>query len=200
MASNVYDSAEGYDLWAKHYDEKEVFLNSFEEGSMGNFWGDLQGKKVLDLGCGTGRLISEMLIDGGEVTGVDVSDEMLKIAREKFPNVEFVQGISSDLPFENDTFDVVVAAFLIVHVRDLRTTFREIHRVLKEGGRLILTNINQRKSPKLKMDGKEIVIKSHYHMPDHVIKALEDEIFTIEDEKFLYDGEMWVNQIIKALT
>jgi len=198
----VYSSSEGYDLYAPHYDEKLDYLDSFEKRKLVELMDNLGGKKVLDIGCGTGRIIPDLLDKNAIVTGADISTEMLKIAQEKFPKVNFVEADIRKLPFKDDSFDFVIAAFVIVHLKqvELENAFDEVYRVLKPGGKFILTNINQKKAPKLKVKNLgEIVIKSYYHIPEHVIEALNGCRFSIEDENFINEGEIWINQIIKAV-
>lgn len=196
--SNVKKSPEGYDLYANLYDKTLSFLDSFEKGRLIPTIGPLKDKKVLDLGCGTGRLIQN-LKGCGELVGADVSQEMLNLARRKHPDVKFVQADMLASPFADEEFDIVVSAFVIVHIRDLHKAFNEVNRILKKDGIFILTNINQRKAPKLKIDSKnKIVIKSFYHMPEHVTEALEDCFFKIESEEFVEEDGIWTTQIIKA--
>jgi len=198
----VYDSDEGYDLYAQNYDEKLEFLNSFEKRKIIDLFGDVKNKKVLDIGCGTGRLISDLLDRGAIITGVDVSKNMLEVARKKFPKVHFIEGDIRKIPFKDDSFDFVIATFVIVHLQqcELEKAFDEVYRVLKPSGKFILTNINQKKAPKLKVKNiGEIVIKSYYHIPEHVIEALNNCRFSIEDEDFINEGDVWVNQIIRAV-
>lgn len=197
--SNVYESEEGYDLYASEYDKSLGYLNTFEEYELLRLIRDVEGKRVLDLGCGTGRIIKDLKDLGADVVGCDISEKMLEIARKKFANVEFHKADAYDLPFEDKSFDVVVALFVVVHLRDLEKAFDEMYRILKPGGHLIVSNINQRKAPKLKTkDGGEIVINSIYHRPENVIKALEHSFFKIEEEGFVKDGDVWINQLIKA--
>lgn len=198
----VYDSDEGYDLYAGNYDEKLDYLDSFEKRKLDDFFRDIKGKKVLDIGCGTGRIIPDLLEKEAKVTGADVSTEMLKIAVKKFPNSTFVKADIRELPFKDDSFDIVISAFVIVHLKqcELEEAFNEVYRVLKPGGSFILTNINQKKAPKLKVKNLgEIVIKSYYHIPEHVIEALNNCCFSIETEDFINEGDVWINQIIKAV-
>jgi ubiquinone/menaquinone biosynthesis C-methylase UbiE len=198
--SNVFNSEIGYDMYANCYDKSLSYLNSFEKDHVLRVLGDLNGKKVLDIGCGTGRLIPELKKRGAEIVACDLSDEMLSITKKKYPDIETYKANILELPFNDNEFDLVIAMFVIVHIRDLTPAFDEVYRVLKNKGSFLLSNINQRKSPKLKIDnGDEIVIQSHYHMPKHVTKALEESFFTIQRDEFVYEEEVWINQIIKAV-
>lgn len=198
--SNVYSSEEGYEMWAEEYDKSLGYLDSFEENIFLRFLGDLERKKVLDIGCGTGRAIPELKHRGGEVVAADLSAKMLDLTSKKFPGIKTVVADIEDLPFEDESFDMVVAMFVVVHLGDLQRAFDEAYRVLKNGGIFILSNINQKKAPKLKLpEGNEIVIKSFYHMPKNLITELENSFFKIDKEEFVYENEVWVNQIVKAL-
>lgn len=198
--SNVYDVEEGYNLYATAYDDSLGYLNSFEGDLFLKLVGDIKGKKVLDVGAGTGRIIHNLNMAGGEVTAVDLSENMLKVLKKKFPRIEAKQGDIEELPFEDETFDVVVATFVIVHLRELQDAFDEVYRVLKPGGVFIVTNINQKKAPKLKTrDNKTVVIKSHYHRPENVVEALEKSFFKIEANEYLNEKKVWVNQIVRAV-
>lgn len=200
--SNVFESKEGYAIYAPFYDGSLAFLDTFEKNELFTLLGDLSGKKILDSGCGTGRLIHRLMVEGVQpenLIGLDLSEEMLKIAEDKYPKVRFISGDAENLPFEDDSFDVVIASFLIVHLADLEKAFQEAYRVLKAGGIFIVTNINQRKAPKLLAGKQEFVINSHYHRPEKVLNALEDSFFKIEREKFVEEDGVWINQIIKAV-
>ena len=197
--SRVYASAEGYDIYAELYDESLGYLSSFEKDQLLPMFGDLNGKNVLDAGAGTGRIIRDLKNYGAHVTALDTSNEMLKICKKKFSDIETVLGDVENMPFEDDRFDLVIATFVVVHLKNLDKAFDEIYRVLKDGGSVIITNINQRKAPKLKLKNRaEIVIQSYYHRPQDVISGLEQAFFKIEKEKFIEEEGVWVNQIVKA--
>ena len=199
-SNKLLESKEGYNLYAAQYNNDVVYLNTFEENKVLEFMGNLTNKTALDLGCGTGRLIQDLLNSGADVTAIDVSEEMINIAKNKFPKIKTEIADVNKLPFKDGSFDFVVASFLIVHLRDLTTTFDEVYRILKDGGEFVLTNINQRKAPKLELkNGNTIVIQSYYHRPEDVIKALEHSFFKIKKEEFIREGKTWINQIIKAV-
>lgn len=101
--------------------------------------GDLRGRRVLDVGCGTGRLAALLAERHGcKVWGVDVSAEMLAVARERVPRgVGLKLAPAEDLPFRDATFERAVLT-LVVHHLDRPRAFGEIARVLEPGGRLAL--------------------------------------------------------------
>ena len=99
------------------------------------------GAAVLDIGCGTGVPIAKSLACRFSVTGVDVSDEMVRRARENVPTGEFVCDDVMSVEFEPASFDAVVAFYSIFHIpRDEHPSlFSRIHRWLKPGGYLLCT-------------------------------------------------------------
>lgn len=195
--TNVYLSKEGYDLWAKQYNQSRGILEAFEKGRFMMKTGDLRGKKALDLGAGTGRITESLLMNGADVCAIDVSEKMIEILKKDFPQAKATVGDVLNLPFEDDFFDLATAGFLLVHLKEPEVFFREVYRVLKPGGSFILSNINQKKAPKLRLNSKEeIVIKSFYHRPQDIISLLEEELFTVENEDVLEEDGVWINQII----
>ncbi|PIT88709.1 MAG: hypothetical protein COU29_00460 [Candidatus Magasanikbacteria bacterium CG10_big_fil_rev_8_21_14_0_10_36_32] len=194
----ILSSVAGYDLSAADYDKKEKYLNSFEKNKIWLLLGYLSGKKILDAGTGTGRLAVEMSKNGAEVTALDVSSEMLKQLSRKSNKIKTMIGDAECLPFDKEIFDLVTAAFLIVHFKDPSRFFDEAYRVLKDGGRLLVTNINQKEPPEIKTKQGVIKIESFYHRPEKIREILQSLAFTIEKEIIVKEGENWINQIIVA--
>lgn len=194
----IIDSVEGYDLAAQDYDKKEKYLNSFEKGKLLSLLSDLKNKKVLDVGAGTGRISLELFSLGAQVTALDVSEKILEVLKRKNKKIATVVGEAENLPFENESFDLVVSAFLIVHLKDPARFFDEVYRVLKPGGIFLVTNINQKEPPIVKTQIGNIQIKSYYHRPEKIREILSDLAFSIEKEEMIFEREVWVNQIILA--
>lgn len=194
----ILGSGIGYDLAARDYDSREKYLNSFEGDKLRVLIGDTKGLDVLDAGAGTGRVSIDLARQGAKVTALDISPKMLKILKKKEPRIKTVEGDVEALPFAAESFDLVVAAFLIVHLSDPKRFFDEAYRVLKDGGRLIVTNINQKEPPEIKTEIGTIKIESYYHRPDAIINILESLAYTIDKDLRVTEKEVWVNQIVVA--
>ncbi len=104
---------------------------------------------VLDLGCGSGFdcfLASEKVGENGRVIGVDMTEEMIKKAKENaenrgIKNVEFVLAEIENLPIKDNSIDVIITNCVINLVPDKTKTFKEAYRVLKENGKIYLSDI-----------------------------------------------------------
>ncbi|MGB9876962.1 MAG: class I SAM-dependent methyltransferase [bacterium] len=92
--------------------------------------------KVLDVGCGTGGNLS---LFNGFVVGVDVSMKALSLARRRKKDALLCLGQAENLPFKDNSFDLVLALDLLEHLPDDMKGLSEMHRVLKKGGSLLIT-------------------------------------------------------------
>ena len=129
LTRNTYNSiaenwAEGHsdpDFWKEEF---QVFFNLLPQG------------KILDLGCGSARDSRVFIEKGYGYVGVDYSSGLLNVARQKFPNTEFVEGNILDLPFNNNEFDGFWAADSLLHIpkEKMEIARNEIKRVVKQNG------------------------------------------------------------------
>ena len=101
------------------------------------------GDRVLDACCGTGDLAVEAERRGGRVVGLDFSTAMLERAALKSPTIEWVQGDALALPFGEAEFDAATVGFGVRNLEDLEHGLRELHRVLRPGGRLAVLEITR---------------------------------------------------------
>lgn len=133
---------DAYDRWALVYDHDQNPLTALEEPKVRRALGDVRGKSVLDLGCGTGRHAVWLAAAGATVTGVDFSAGMLSEARRKAGG-HAIQLVKHDLrrplPFPSSTFERVVSGLALEHLPDLRAFFGEARRVTRPGGRAVVS-------------------------------------------------------------
>lgn len=136
-----HDIADGYRLWSETYD-RPLRLSPLEEPVMHELFDALPPSIVLDAACGTGRHSIYLAERGHRVIGVDGSSEMLAKARSKLRAGDFREGSLSSLPLSPESVDVVVCALALVHLPDLRQAVEEFARVVRPGGRVIISDVH----------------------------------------------------------
>ena len=123
--SNFYDTANNIISLGTHKLVKRLAVDNCK----------FQGK-VLDLCTGTGD-IARLLHKKCEAIGLDFSPKMLEIAKKKHPDIEFIEGDCTNLPFEDNSFDAVTISFGFRNIENYEAALREIHRVLKPNGQFV---------------------------------------------------------------
>jgi ubiquinone/menaquinone biosynthesis C-methylase UbiE len=150
------------------------------------------GHRVLDIGCGTGSLVVwiKRLHPDVDIIGLDPDPKALTRARRKAEkavvSIQFDQGFSDDLPYQEATFDRVFSSFMFHHLEkdEKAKTLREVRRVLKRGGSFHMVDFGGRES-----DGKGIL--AHWIHSRHRLKDNSDErILTLMMEAELGDPEL----------
>jgi len=136
-----YDLHSGYQQWSAAYDQP-LRLFSIEEPPMRALIGSISPGVALDAACGTGRYSTYLAERGHQVIGIDESEAMLDIARQKLPTADFRCGDLAALPLPDNSVDAVVCALALVHVPDVSTALREFARVLRPGRRLIISDVH----------------------------------------------------------
>jgi len=100
-----------------------------------------KNEKILDFGCGTGRFTSWLKERGFKVVGIDITEEMLDVAKKTYPNDIFILYDGIDLPFDDQSFDRVLSVFVLQHISDQNDFWRtvtELVRCVKKGGMIYL--------------------------------------------------------------
>ncbi len=142
---DLVPAREGYDRWAEIYDTDGNPLVALEELHFDRALGEVRGLELLDLGCGTGRHALRLARAGARVTALDFSAGMLARARasDAAGSVRFLaHDLHEALPCADASFDRAVSGLVLEHLSDLTAFFRELCRVLRPGGRALVSTIH----------------------------------------------------------
>ncbi|WP_457742659.1 class I SAM-dependent methyltransferase [Thermococcus sp.] len=155
---------EYFDRIANRYDDwyrtkTGQYVDSIEKWLVFSMLKSKSGK-ALDIGCGTGNYTLELERRGFEVIGLDASGEMLKIARSKGLNC--VRGNAYSLPFPDDSFDLVLSVAMFEFIREPERVLREVYRVLKPGGEVLIGTMNGRSAWFLFKRLKSLFVETAY--------------------------------------
>lgn len=101
----------------------------------------------LDVGCGSGNYTQTIHATGYKITGIDISDEMLGKAKQKYPEINWVQGDAKSLPFASNHYDGATCFLATHHIKDIETSFKEVHRVIGSGNFVIFTSFPEQMQP-----------------------------------------------------
>lgn len=136
-----------YDKYAKDRQEKindgSMLAHQYvEKPMMENMLPDLNNKKVLMLGCGTGdecKILIEHGANPKNIVGLDRSQKSIEIAKETYPDIEFVVDDINNLPFLGNYFDFVYSSLSIHYSKTPEKVYKEVYRVLKKDGKFLLS-------------------------------------------------------------
>ena len=136
--------ANDYDSFAEAYSaetEANLINGYYARPAILDLAGDVAGRRVLDAGCGSGPLFAALRDQGAIVTGIDSSIKMLELARLRLGAGAdlHLADLGRPLPFPDAAFDDVVASLVLHYLEDWGPALAELRRVLKPGGRLIVS-------------------------------------------------------------
>ncbi len=145
---------------------------------------EVEGGDVLEVGCGTGLLLHRIESLARSARGIDISPGMLEQAKER--GLDVVQGCATDLPFDDESFDVVYSFKVLAHVEDIEDALSECGRVVRPGGRLFLEFYNPNSlrymakrlagPKKISTATRESAVFTRWDTPDQVEDYLPSDI------------------------
>lgn len=151
---------------------------------------------VLDVGCGAGIPTAEFLTRKNiEVTGIDISDTMLELARENVPQANFIKMDANELEFSPNTFDGLISVYTLFHIPKKKhpKILRNFYRVLKPGG-ILMINSGLSESEGVSNFFGVPMFWSNYS-PDTLLQLVKDVGFSIIYEEILQRGgeyQYWI--------
>lgn len=164
----VLPARTAYNLVARHYQHWhwQTFWRRNEAPLVLRYVSRLRGiRSVLDVGTGTGLYAGMLSVPGRHVVGLDVSENMLTVARSSGSNsVGWVQADAVALPLRSRSFDLVIAARVFSHVQELAAAVSESARVAREGGYVIITDVDPAhdyRATRLRIGSRDIFIDTY---------------------------------------
>lgn len=182
----ILSPAEGYRRWAPSYGVEPNTFQRLEAEVLERLLPDLDGRAVLDLGCGRGR-IARLAASAGAARVVAADLSLAMLAESAAKAVRRVASALPCLPFRPASFDIVVCALVLGHVADLGAALASIAAVLRPGGLLVLSDFHpaamQRGWRRTFVDpdsGQSFAIENHLHPLADYRAALRREGLRIE--------------------
>lgn len=152
-------------------------------------------QQYLDLGCGTGNYTIELFNRGVSIIGIDPSEKMIQKAKLKVNQIDWIIGTAEDTGLQNESIDGLICCLTIHHWTDLNTAFKEMHRILKKGGRFVIftASPDQMEGYWLNHYFPQMLFESRQQMPsmEIVIKGLVNAGFDkIKTEKYYISKDL----------
>jgi ubiquinone/menaquinone biosynthesis C-methylase UbiE len=156
--------------------------------------GDVKGKRVLDAGCGPGRHSKKLLDLGARVTGIDISQEMVNIARKHCgERAEIFQADFERVEFKPSSFDLIVASLSLMYSKEITTPFENFRRWLKPKGRVIFSiyhpvrffqktpgfDFSRSRKLWIHLEGCDVTVFNYYHPLEKYFRALSENRFQV---------------------
>lgn len=170
--SRVLTPLEGYERWAQSYSEEKNPIKDLSDDLVNKFLPDLNGKSFLDAGCGTGKFccIAENQ-NASRVVGIDLSPNMIIAAKNACLKTEFRCEDLSLATLEQSSYDVIICALVMGHLRSLTPTLGSLLLALKKHGVVVLTDfhpyltmINSKRTFTDRGSGKTFEIHHYLHL------------------------------------
>jgi SAM-dependent methyltransferase len=179
----------------KYYANKSRAIGDYTElPTVMSLAGDVTGKRVLDAGCGPGRHSKRLLDKGASVTGIDISREMVGIARKYCDErADIFQADFEQVEFRPATFDLIVASLCLMYSKEIATPFKNFRRWLKPKGRIIFSiyhpvrffqktaafDFSRSRKLWIHLEGCDVTVFNYYHPLEKYFNALRENRFEV---------------------
>ncbi len=188
-----------YDRWADQYDREANSTVAVDDRFFPPTWEHLHGQSVLEIGSGTGRHTVRLAALGNDVTGIELSQRMLEVAKSRLKenNVHWINAdFLSYEGFRPASFDAVVISLVLEHIADVEKFFQKATRVLKEGGELFLSEIHPDRIARGtqanfidERSGQSVRLASFAHPAARIIEAAAKADLKLQSEEDFFGDE-----------
>lgn len=183
----IISTSEKFDLAAPAYDNTlNRYFEQWDGRALINMLGDVSEKFILDIGCGTGRLLKKLQGLGANTVGIDISKQMVEKARSKSLLV-FQTDINQ---FEwREPFDIILSVLTFNYIEDKATAFEKIWSLLKSGGIFVISSDLQVEDTVARR-GNELVAAKYFPLSqEHYCELLKQTGYEIEASSYLFWSE-----------
>lgn len=142
---NIFDNEIFFDGYSKIHERKDNANELFVKPALFSMMPPLEGKNVIDLGCGFGEHCMEYVRRGAaSVLGIDISEKMLAVAKSKnsHPKITYLRMAMEDVSSIKEKFDVVTSSLAIHYVEDYQTLVHDIHELLNDNGLFVFSMVH----------------------------------------------------------
>lgn len=189
---------EAYKHWSLQYDTNINKTRDLEAVSLRECLSKYKFSNCLEIGCGTGKNTEWLITKCDSVLAIDISDDMLSIAKQKLTDkkVSFINvDVTSNWNFTKEKFDLIVCSLVLEHIEDIRDIIKKIATHLTNGGILYIGELHPFKQytgskPKFETEtGEQIVSAFTHHITDFTEAANDNGLKTIEIKEYFDDND-----------
>jgi ubiquinone/menaquinone biosynthesis C-methylase UbiE len=201
------NTQEAYNNWASQYDTNINKTRDLEGKALRTVLSGISFESCLEIGCGTGKNTVWFAEKAGQITSVDLSEEMLAKAKEKITTdkVQFVQAdIITDWRFRNQLYDLVSFSLVLEHIETLEHIFKETAAALKPGGHVYIGELHpfkQYAGSKARFEtaeGVQVVDCFNHHITDFIQAAQKNGLTLVEINEYFDEDNR--NEMPRILT
>lgn len=201
------NTQEAYNNWASQYDTNINKTRDLEGKALRTVLSGISFESCLEIGCGTGKNTVWFAEKAGQITSVDLSEEMLAKAKEKITTdkVQFVQAdITTDWRFRNQLYDLVSFSLVLEHIETLEHIFKETAAALKPGGLVYIGELHpfkQYAGSKARFEtaeGVQVVDCFNHHITDFIQAAQKNGLTLVEINEYFDEDNR--NEMPRILT
>lgn len=203
------NTKKAYDRWSAQYDTNINKTRDLEAIALRNTLANITFDSCLEIGCGTGKNTEWFITKTNKITAIDLSDEMLAIAKEKINSdkVNFIQAdITQEWSFVNTSYNLVSFSLVLEHIENLDAVFSKVSKAVAKGGYVYIGELHpfkQYAGTKARFtsgDGEQVLTCFNHNISDFIQAAKKNGFEIIElNEYFDEDDRTTIPRILTML-